>query len=237
MKLGQVELCQLQLKSVLSFNPETGVFIWTINAKAGRPGCAAGSLRNGYGVIRIHNKMYLAHRLAWLYVHGHMPERIDHINGDRSDNRIDNLRIADASQNGANKRRPENNTSGAKGVKKIASGKYAAILGVRGEKKWVGTFNSLQEASDAYLAAAKGSFGEFAARGDEFQPVVYSKPRPKLSRGQRSKLRKRKAKESIDNSLKKILGKRGYGKAARHGHITPSDSSATAADVSETFTK
>lgn len=229
--LGQVELCQLQLKSVLSYNPETGVFVWTINSKSGKPGRVAGSLSNGYRVVPIHERFYTAHRLAWLYVHGYFPSRIDHINGDRDDNRIANLRIADASQNGANKRRPENNTSGAKGVQKIGGGKYAAFITVRGKQKCVGKFDTLQEASDAYLAAAKEGFGEFAARGDEFKPVVYHKPKPKLSRGQRSKLRKAKAKESIDNSLKKILGKRGYGKAARHGHIAPSDSSATGSNL------
>ena len=174
MKLGQVELCQQQLKSVLLYYPDTGHFVWTKNSRTKKPGYIAGTVSNGYRAIRIHEKTYLAHRLAWLYVHGHMPKRIDHINGDRDDNRIENLRIADASQNGANMRRPEHNTSGAKGVQKVG-GKYAAFIKADGKQKCVGKFETLQEASDAYLAAAKDNFGEFAARGDEFKPVIYRK--------------------------------------------------------------
>ena len=82
-----------------------------------RKGDVAGTEHgNGYLKVRLGDKVYYAHRLVYYMHHGWMPEQIDHINGNRSDNRIDNLRAATKSQNALNSRMPKNNTSGVKNV-------------------------------------------------------------------------------------------------------------------------
>ncbi|WP_292613113.1 HNH endonuclease signature motif containing protein, partial [Nitrobacter sp. 62-13] len=83
------------VRELLHYDPETGRFTWRSGQKAGR---AAGSIGGRYVQIMIGKKNYLAHRLAWLYVHDSPPlEEIDHVNGDPRDNRINNLRLASKS--------------------------------------------------------------------------------------------------------------------------------------------
>lgn len=134
------ELTQDQLKKLLRYNPDTGVFTWlerdlsdftddkhepTHNMNkwnAKHAGSVAGSLRKSTGRrtdyyrIRINNKSYYAHRLAWLYVYGKFPDQIDHINGDGLDNRIENIRSVSHQVNHTNMPRQRNNVSGIPGV-------------------------------------------------------------------------------------------------------------------------
>ena len=94
------------LRDVLSYDPETGVFTWIANYHKSRIGKPAGSIApHGYITIRALGTVYYAHRLAWFFVHGEQPHIIDHINHDRSDNRIANLRNVDYVLNGLNQRR------------------------------------------------------------------------------------------------------------------------------------
>ena len=101
-------LTALRLHSLLRYESDTGVFTWRIRsnsraAKDQRAGCLCKAL--GYVLIGIDGKMYYAHRLAWLYVHGKWPGQvIDHINRVRNDNRICNLRDVSRAVNNANKR-------------------------------------------------------------------------------------------------------------------------------------
>lgn len=99
---------QKRLKEVLDYDPATGVFTWRVELNArGKVGDPAGCNSWGYRVIRIDGRLYGAHRLVWLYVHGRWPDAmIDHVNGDRSDNRIENLREANSVQNAHNAKRP-----------------------------------------------------------------------------------------------------------------------------------
>ena len=89
-------LTQEYLKSILDYDLDTGIFTWKINkAKRTKIGDIAGWSYNGYREIEINDKKYKAHRLAWLYVYGEMPNKlIDHIDGNRSNNKISNLREA-----------------------------------------------------------------------------------------------------------------------------------------------
>jgi len=112
-------LTQQTLKSILHYNPDTGIFTYLIaNSNRVKVGDIAGCLHpNGYIYIQINYKPYRAHRLAWLYMYGKFPDnQVDHINGIRSDNRIVNLRDVTNQENGRNRRITKRNTSGFTGV-------------------------------------------------------------------------------------------------------------------------
>lgn len=118
----------------------------------------------GYRSISIDDRDYLAHRLAWLYVHGKWPpHQLDHINMDRADNRMCNLRQADNAENNCNRPLQSNNTSGFKGVSfHKQTRKWKASLKVRGKDIHLGLFDEAEAAAAAYRLAAQKHFGEFA---------------------------------------------------------------------------
>jgi hypothetical protein len=170
-----------RVRSLLDYSPPTGLFIWRPRPVAefttGKQtalhlsrrwntryaGTIAGTTRHdGYVTIRIDDKPFLAHRLAWLWVLGCWPEAvIDHIDGNPNNNRIANLREATHRQNQqAQKRRPQN-TSGFKGVSR-RHGRWAAQIRIDGRKTGLGLFDTKTEAHHAYLKAARQHFGEFA---------------------------------------------------------------------------
>jgi hypothetical protein len=115
----------------------------------------------------VNQELILAHRLAWMLYYGReAPGMIDHRNGDRQDNRIENLRIATHSQNGANARRHSRNTSGLKGASWMPKrGKWQASITVRNKQIGLGYFDTKEEAHAAYLIAAREHQGEFANGG------------------------------------------------------------------------
>jgi hypothetical protein len=148
----------------LDYDPATGVF----TRKAGQGRWCAGQVcgwanGNGYLRITLGRQRFYSHRLAWFYVHGEWPQYIDHINGDRTDNRIANLRPATKSQNAANGKRHADNKSGAKGVSwDESSKKWLAQISVEGRYQRIGLFRRVEDAHAAYVRAAKEHFGEFA---------------------------------------------------------------------------
>lgn len=152
-------MTQEQLKKILSYDPETGIFHWKIKPSKRFPaGMQAGSLVNGYIRIHTNGRQYGAHRLAWLYVHGVEPEhQIDHINGNPSDNRIANLRQATALENSQNIRKPQkNNTHGTLGITYDPNKKlWRARIGINGTRQYIGKFKSQEEAAQAYLQAKR----------------------------------------------------------------------------------
>lgn len=109
----------------------------------------------GYKTVRIGKKSYKLHRLAWLYVYGKWPNGdIDHINGVRDDNRIANLRDVDRGTNLQNQRVPKNNKStGVMGVYPSRGCRFTAALSINNRKRSLGTFDTLQQAQQAYIAA------------------------------------------------------------------------------------
>lgn len=158
-----------RLRELLSYDPETGIFLWRVSlSRRVALGMTAGTLCGGYTLIRICEKAYRAHRLAWLYVHGRWPiDQLDHINGIRDDNRIANLREANNVEQQQNRAMQRNNTSGHHGVgwcKRDA--KWHARIMFKGVRKSLGFFDSLEEASAAYLRAK--------AELHQFQPVPRS---------------------------------------------------------------
>lgn len=159
--------CDIErLRELFSYAPETGIILNRTNRRGGAvAGGKAGCLRrDGYKEIRFDGKLWLAHRIAWALHFGEFPtERLDHRNGNRSDNRIANLRLATNAENSRNKGKYSNNASGHKGVSwSKQSGKWMAHIMTNGSRKHIGYFTDLNEAAAAYQASALELHGEFA---------------------------------------------------------------------------
>ena len=178
---AKATLTQSYLKSILSYDPETGVFTWKERQDVECPaqwnshyvgkeaGCKQKIAHAFYRRIRIKGKKYGAHRLAWLYMTGEWPPRqIDHIDGNALNNRFENLRLATPAQNLVNRGAHKNNKLGIKGVSKFRN-KYKAQIQARGQKIHLGCFKTPEEASAAYTKAAEKYFGVFA-KVDNLKP-------------------------------------------------------------------
>lgn len=154
------ELTAQKLRELLDYNPETGVFVWkkTLSSK-NLNGKNAGKINShGYCSIKINYKNYLAHRLAWLFVYDKWPPQfIDHINGNRLDNRICNLRNANYFVNNRNR-------TMAKGFSKVGN-KFRARIVVNDKTICLGTFETEQEANLAYLTAKNKHYPELNIHG------------------------------------------------------------------------
>lgn len=157
-------LTQARLKSLLHYEPETGVFTWLVWRPNGvKVGDEAGHIsKKGYRVIKVDGGTYRASRLAFLYMTGSFPEALaDHENRDRADNRWANIRPATNSQNCANRLVP--NKTGFKGVIYRASrDAYEAYLKKDGINRFLGYFKTAREAGEAYAVAARETFGPYA---------------------------------------------------------------------------
>jgi len=159
-------ITQERLKELLYYHPESGDFIRLTQSGSAVPGdqCGAPDSR-GYLKIRLDGGgQYYSHRLAWLYTHGSWPDDyIDHKNGVKDDNRIANLRPCSNTQNQHNAGLSVTNTSGFKGVCWAKdTGKWQASIRVDGKSKYLGQFNDIEVAANAYRAAAAFYQGEFA---------------------------------------------------------------------------
>lgn len=150
-------ITQEKLKDVLDYNEETGDFTWKIRiAGVVEIGDVAGcKVAHGYIKIIINKEQYYAHRLAWLYVHGVWPEnQIDHINHDRSDNRLENLRCVTRQGNNRNTKLYKNNKSGVTGVARARNfNRWIAKIKVSGKEIVVGSFKDKFEAICARKSA------------------------------------------------------------------------------------
>lgn len=163
-------ITQDELKELLHYDHDTGVFTWIASSgRRSRIGGIAGSI-NGRGYINIGIKyvMYLAHRLVWVYVHGHEPpNEIDHINRIKNDNRLVNLRLATRSENMLNKGIMATNTSGYKGVSfNSRDKKWIVMCLIDGKHHYIGRFDTAEEASSAYVEFAEKNHGEFFSNTD-----------------------------------------------------------------------
>lgn len=151
-----------RLREALAYDPHTGVFIWLI--KSGR--CSIGRIAGsddgtGYKQIRLDGKKYRAHRLAVAIMSGEFPDgEVDHINGNRSDNRWENLRVVNASANNQNRTvLNKNSTSGIRGVSfNKRRQKWEAHIKPGRRKISVGMFDSVEQATLARVDAARVHF-------------------------------------------------------------------------------
>jgi hypothetical protein len=155
-----------RLRELFDYDPETGLFARKAagahNAILGvwRPGTA---MRNGYRVFNVGGKTQYAHRMAWLYIHGELPPRgvdLDHINRNKSDNRIANLRLLSRVENSHNRAEPKHNTSGRKGVYWCKTHQqWIARFQWDGKQKSLGYFATFDAAVAARVEAERRYLG------------------------------------------------------------------------------
>ena len=152
----QNELTAARVRHLVNYDPKTGLFTWSAKRRRCTPGAKAGCrMKNGYTIIRLDNVLYLAHRLAWLYMTGAWPaHQIDHINGDRADNRFSNLREATNTENAHNRNKRRNNKSGYTGVR-AENKRWLAEIKVNYNPIRLGLFDTPEEASRAYQDARR----------------------------------------------------------------------------------
>lgn len=167
---GDDMVTQKRLKELFDYDPDTGVFkrIKRVTGRKGNIGDIAGSLKtNGYINIFIDRKQYLAHRLAWLYQYGEFPaQMVDHIDGDKSNNKITNLREATRNQNNYNATLSKRNKSGCKCVyKDKVRNQWVVEIKKDNKKNHIGRFYKFEDAVKAYKKHAELLHGEFVNYG------------------------------------------------------------------------
>jgi hypothetical protein len=151
-----------RLRHLLDYNPETGQLSWrSPTAHNVKRGQIAGN-RHGGGYLHtmVERRRHQNHRLAWLHFYGEFPVGVvDHINGDKADNRISNLRLANRSTNAANSK--ARGSSGFKGVTACKK-RWRAQITVNQEVIYLGLYKTKEEAHAVYAEAARQHFGEYA---------------------------------------------------------------------------
>jgi hypothetical protein len=158
---------QQEVCGIVNYDAATGIFS---SRRTGQVLSAKNS--KGYLQISIRNRTYYAHRLAWLYVHGTWPvHQVDHINGNRTDNRICNLRLATPSENQCNMGVKKHSQVGIKGVAKV-NNRYRAVIRKNCVRYHLGYFSTPEAASAAYSAAAARLHGDFAFVNDRDRGLV-----------------------------------------------------------------
>lgn len=154
----------LELKRILRYSPTTGVFrrrvaSWSNIHPIGS--IAGGMDKRGYIHIQINGRLYAAHRLAWFYMTGYWPrDTIDHRDLNKSNNRWLNLREATKAQQAYNRRAFGNGLKGVCFYKN--TGRWVSKIRFKGERIYLGSFGTEEEAHAAYKKAAIELFGEFA---------------------------------------------------------------------------
>ena len=141
------------LRASFTYHPKTGELIRNSNGKT-----MAGTDAHGYIQVGYQKKMYKAHRLIWAITHGEFPQgHIDHINGKRSDNRIENIRVVNHQQNVHNQQAlNKKNKSGYTGVCwNDRAKKWQAGIHIDGKHKYLGVFPTAEQAHHSYLEAKK----------------------------------------------------------------------------------
>lgn len=144
-----------KINRLLDYDPCTGIFTWKVyRSRTAKKGSLAGSKHDkGYIKIMINRKNHFAHRLAWIICRGEIKGEIDHINGVRDDNRIENLRDCSSSQNRLNTRISEKNKSGMKGLyMDKRSGRWVACASIKGKVIHLGNFKDFNDAASARIS-------------------------------------------------------------------------------------
>ena len=147
---------QERLKQVFSYDKDSGIFTHLRSYGRVKKGDIPVTKDNsGYLLTSVDGKKYRQHQLAFLYVYGFMPKEIDHINGNKADNRISNLREVNRSQNNQNhKNLRKNNKTGFRGVSVTKNGKFLSRIYISGKSIDLGVFDNAESASIEYKKAS-----------------------------------------------------------------------------------
>lgn len=147
-----------RLRELLLYDPRSGEFFYRVRTtNSVCVGDIAGTIhRTGYRMICIDRRKYLAHRLVWLYVNGEWPRhQVDHIDGDKLNNRITNLRDVSVTVNQQNQRKAgRRNKTGFLGVT-LNGGRFKATIVIDGKQKYLGSYAKPEIAHAAYLDAKR----------------------------------------------------------------------------------
>jgi hypothetical protein len=153
------------LWETFDYRPLTGELIWKVDTLFAQIGDVAGkkAAADGYKRVGLNLKLFRQHRIIWAWVAGIDPAHyvIDHIDGNKTNNRWFNLRLATKSQNNTNSKIYRSNTTGFKGVMPRPNGTYTARIWSNGKGYCLGTFHTIEAAADAYTQAAKRLHGPF----------------------------------------------------------------------------
>lgn len=156
-----------RVRELLDYNPDNGELTWRLQtSRRVKVGDVAGSAHNqGYITVGIDGVRWLTHHVVWVWWYGEMPDGdVDHINRDRSDNRISNLRCVSRSDNLLNAR--HKNATGFTGVMQVPNGRFRAAFHVKRKCTYIGTYDTAEEAHEAY---AKRHIQEYGVRS-KFHP-------------------------------------------------------------------
>jgi hypothetical protein len=167
-----------RVREILVYEEGSGRLIWRVTSGRAIAGNEAGGVEPtiGYRRVRFLGNILMTHHVVFAIVHGRWPQQLDHIDGDKLNNRIQNLRECDQSHNMANQGLSMVNKSGRKGVSRHPCGKWQVMLG----KKYIGLADTVEEGAAMYEAAAIERYGDFA-RGENFKAPaqrVVSEKRP-----------------------------------------------------------
>lgn len=155
--MASTDLTAARVRELFDYSPDDGALRWRVSGPKRVVGAAAGSRqRIGYIVIRVDGELHYAHRLAWLHVTGGWPTAsVDHIDGDKGNNRWANLRDVSHQANCRNQHRAQGSAGLLGAAKNSRSGCWRAIITVDGRQKHIGTFQSPEAAHAAYIAERK----------------------------------------------------------------------------------
>lgn len=159
-----------RLHELFSYDANTGLLTRKVTMGCRAAGDIVSCLEaKGYLRVNVDGYRYKVHQVVWFINYGQWPaSQIDHRDRNPSNNRIDNLRLATNQENGANRGKNRNNTSGAKGICLLAaSGKWSAGIKINYVRHHLGEFKSKQQAINAYATAARKAFGEFYSENKE----------------------------------------------------------------------
>ena len=155
------------IREHLEYNPETGEISWKVARGNRACGYKVVGGSDGYLTVKVGKRTYKAHRVAWLLYYGDWPNGfIDHINLDKTDNRIENLRDCTRQQNNSNVALRIDNKSGVKGVSwKASHDKWCAQISYQGKVIYLGLYENLQEAAEVVRKKREELHGGFANHG------------------------------------------------------------------------
>jgi hypothetical protein len=147
----------IDFRTVFTYDPEQGILIRT---RTGQPAGVKNKNHKvphkNYGYIKHGGKEYAVHRVIWAVVHGTWPETsLDHIDHDKRNNRIENLRLAPAATNAHNLSKFRNNTSGRTGITQLVDGRFRVRIGYKKQRICLGTYDTFEEAEFVHEAVLR----------------------------------------------------------------------------------